>query len=210
MAALRRTGVRRLAVVALTHAQSDHAGGLAAVLRRYPVGLLLHPPLTAGSPEARAVLDEARRRGVPVREIGAGDRVSAGAWRLRVLWPARRPSPTADPNAVALVALASAGAFDALLTADAESGVLGPLPLRPVEVLKVAHHGSADPGLAALLRRLRPAEALISVGENGYGHPAASTLAALGAAGAAVHRTDREGDVTVVGASAGDATMGRP
>ena len=152
-----------------------------------------------------------------VREVAAGAVVSAGAWRLRVLWPERRPAAGTDPNLAALVALAAPARFDVLLTADAESPVLGALPLRAVDVLKVAHHGSADPGLPALLRRVRPGAAVISVGPNRYGHPAPSTVAALRAAGVPVWRTDRQGDVTLTGReaerepepSATAATMGR-
>ena len=81
-----------------------------------------------------------------------------------------------------------------LLAADAESGVTATLALEPVDVLKVAHHGSADPGLPALLERLTPRIAAIEVGkENRYGHPAPSTLAALNAAVPTLLRTDRDG-----------------
>ena len=68
--------------------------------------------------------------------------------------------------------------------------------MRHVEVLKVAHHGSADGGLAALLERLRPRAAVIEVGAgNPYGHPSPSTLAALRHAVPSVFRTDRDGEV---------------
>jgi competence protein ComEC len=80
--------------------------------------------------------------------------------------------------------------------------VLAALDLPAVEVLKVAHHGSADPGLPALLERLRPAVAGIEVGRaNPYGHPAPETLAALAGAVPRVVRTDRDGTarVTLVG-----------
>ena len=61
--------------------------------------------------------------------------------------------------------------------------MLAPLDLRPVDALKVSHHGSADPGLPALLARLRPRVAVIEVGaRNTYGHPTPATLAALRAA----------------------------
>ena len=63
-------------------------------------------------------------------------------------------------------------------------------------MLKVAHHGSADPGLPALLGRLHPRIAAIEVGRhNTYGHPAASTLAALRKAVPTIVRTDRDGTV---------------
>ena len=94
-----------------------------------------------------------------------------------------------------------------LLTADAESDVLAGLDLRPVDVLKVAHHGSADEGLPALLGRLRPRVATVSAGAgNRYGHPAPPTLRALRAAGTAVLRTDRDGTIRLTpGGSGGRA-----
>ena len=101
---------------------------------------------------------------------------------------ASRPGPLAghaglageNPHLHGVVLLASYGAIDVLLTGDSESEVTRSLPLRPVEVLKVAHHGSADPGLADELRVLRPRVAVISVGaHNDYGHPRPETLAAL-------------------------------
>jgi competence protein ComEC len=69
----------------------------------------------------------------------------------------------------------------------------------PVEILKVAHHGSGDPGLPSLLARIRPRIAVISVGDhNDYGHPHPETLAALEAApGLDLYRTDRDGRVVV-------------
>lgn len=99
----------------------------------------------------------------------------------------------------AVVLLASYGETDVLLTADAESDVTAKLPLKPVEILKVAHHGSEDPGLADELRVLRPRIAVISVGRgNDYGHPRPDTVAALLALpGLALYRTDEDGAVVV-------------
>ena len=90
------------------------------------------------------------------------------------------------------------GPFDLLLTADAESNVLAGLPLPAVEALKVSHHGSDDPGLPAILSRLRPHAAVIEVGaHNSYGHPTPSTLAALRERVPLVRRTDRDGTVKI-------------
>jgi competence protein ComEC len=81
------------------------------------------------------------------------------------------------------------------------------LRVPPVEILKVAHHGSADAGLPALLERTRPSVAVISAGEhNEYGHPRPSTLAALAAAPAlALYRTDRDGRIVLETDGAGIA-----
>ncbi len=114
------------------------------------------------------------------------------------------PAPDEDPNLRAVVLTVSYGTLDFLMTADAESEVTSSLPLTPVEVLKVAHHGSADEGLRPLLERVRPLAAVIEVGaDNPYGHPAASTLSALAAEVPRVFRTDRNGDVTITAGPGG-------
>jgi competence protein ComEC len=122
-----------------------------------------------------------------------------GKLRVRVLWPDGPGVPSEDPNLRAVVCLVSYGEIDVLLGADAESPVLLPLRLPPVEILKVSHHGSADALLPSLLEEIRPRVAVISVGEdNSYGHPTPETLAALEASpGLAVYRTDRDGAVTI-------------
>ncbi len=205
---LRRLGVRSLAAIVLTHPQRDHVGGAADVLRRLGVASVLDPSLAYESADEQAALDVAHERKVKVIIARAGQRYRLGKLSLRVLWPDRAGPPTEDPNLRATVLLVSYGSVDVLLTADAESDVTSRLPLRPVEILKVAHHGSEDPGLAELLRRLRPRVAVISVGAgNRYGHPRAETLAALHAVpGLDLYRTDVNGRV-VVEADAGTLSV---
>jgi competence protein ComEC len=196
---LRRLGVRRLALLVLTHPQRDHVGGAAEVLEHVQVDRILDPQIPAESPDQAAAIAAARERRVPIVEARAGVAFRLGRLRLKLLWPAGTHSAGVDPNLRATVILASYGRVDALLTADAESPVT--LPLRPprVEILKVAHHGSADEGLPRLLELTRPAVAVISCGRNNdYGHPAPTTIAALTALpGAEVFRTDLDGRVVI-------------
>jgi competence protein ComEC len=132
------------------------------------------------------------------REVAAGDELMVAGMRMRFLWPPRRgPAfvPDGDPNDRALVTHVEWGAFDLLLPADAESEVTDALDLPRVEALKVAHHGSEDAGLPALLTRLTPQVAAIEVGaRNVYGHPRPDTLRALQVV-PQVFRTDRDGTV---------------
>ena len=196
---LSKLGVRSLSLVVLTHPQRDHVGGAALVLGGEQVGAVLDPRIPADSTDERAALSEARRHGVNVVTARAGLTFRLGRLHLRVVWPDSAGSPGEDPNQHAIVLLASYGQVDTLLTADAESDVLLPLHLPPVEILKVSHHGSADAGLPELLQDLRPRVAVISVGaHNDYGHPTPSTLADLAAApGLALYRTDLDGRVVV-------------
>jgi competence protein ComEC len=205
---LRRAGVRRLSLVVATHASRDHHGGLADVLDRYPVDLLLDGGDGTRDPDFRALVAEAARRNVRRVRAVAPMTIRAGGLRIAVLSPPPRPRgpPPEDPNPRAIVALVSAGGFDLLLSADAESDTLLPLELPDVDAMKVPHHGSSDPGLPQVLRSVRPELAAIEVGPNTYGHPSRSTLAALERAGVLTYRTDRDGTVSV-GVDDGEAMV---
>ena len=196
---LGRIGVRRVAMLVLTHPQRDHVGGADRVLETHDVDSILDPALKVSSPDEEEARAEARERNIPLVLARAGQSYRLGRLRLRVLWPKDAGDPGEDPNQNATVMLASYGSVDALLTADAESSVTLPLRPPPVEILKVAHHGSADEGLARLLTLVRPEVAVISCGVgNDYGHPAPSTVAALEAtSGLALYRTDEYGRVTI-------------
>jgi competence protein ComEC len=194
---LREAGVARLDALVITHQSADHDGGAAAVLDALPVGLLVDNG-DGATRERKALLAAARAHGVRRVVPTAGQALRVGRARLAVLWPDRsRPLWPGDPNERALVLLLEDGLFDALLTADAESDVTNQLEIPPVDLLKVAHHGSADPGLGRLLARIRPQAAVISVGLNSYGHPTPQTTSALAAAVPRVYRTDRDGTVRV-------------
>jgi competence protein ComEC len=188
-------GVGPLAALVVTHADSDHGGGAADVLDRLGAEHLL---FARASP---ATLGAARATAVDTERVGAGSVLRTGSLRLAVLWPP--PELTHDrggasePNALALVLLARWHGFRMLLASDAEAE-LAPIHPGDVDVLKVAHHGSDDAGLPALLTEAQPELAVISVGEdNPYGHPTAATLAALDHQGAAVLRTDTAGEITI-------------
>ncbi len=209
--ALRAAGVRRLDLVVATHQSRDHQGGLHSVLARFPTRLLLENGDGTRDPDFHRLLAEADARGIRRVTARAGQVLAVGGLVVRVLSPPPRPPglpPPEDANPRAVAAIVSAGSFDLWLSADAESGAILGLPLRPVEAMKVSHHGSADPGLPSVLERLRPQVAAIEVGAgNDYGHPAPSTLAALRVV-PRVYRTDRDGTV-VLRVSAGRMSVER-
>jgi competence protein ComEC len=196
---LRRLGVKTLTALVLTHPQRDHVGGAADVLRKLRVGFVLDPRLTTSGPEEREAIAETRARRVPIVAARAGRAFRLGPLRVAILWPDGPGYAGEDPNRRAIVLVISFREVDVLLTADAESEVTLPLSLPPVEVLKVAHHGSADTGLGELLDRTEPEIAVISVGlGNDYGHPTPSTLQTLeGEPGLRLYRTDLDGRVVV-------------
>ncbi|MGC1166450.1 MAG: MBL fold metallo-hydrolase [Solirubrobacterales bacterium] len=194
-AKLEAAGVKRLGAAVASHDQSDHVGGIEELFGRLPVARLVYARL------GRQPLAAARDAGAVPLQAFAGAELRSGGLRLEVLWPPRELASMSlagtDPNQLALVLLARWHDFSMLLSADAEAEAV-PLDPGPLDVLKVAHHGSDDAGLAALLDRARPRVAVISVGEeNSYGHPTAATLAVLAAHGVRTLRTDQEGDVVI-------------
>lgn len=196
---LRRLGIGKIDVFVLSHPHRDHVGGAAEVLRKLDVGLVLDSGIPSGESDERAALGEAARRDVPARLGRAGQELELGDLRLRILSPTdNSANASGDVNEAAIVVLASYGSVDLLLPADSESPLTLPLAIQPVELYKVAHHGSADEGLPQLLERLDPQIALISVGDNDYGHPTPSTLATLAEdSELSVFRTDQAGRVTL-------------
>ncbi|MFI6872750.1 ComEC/Rec2 family competence protein [Streptomyces sp. NPDC050400] len=208
---LRSLGVTRVPMVLLTHFHADHVAGLSGVLRGRSVGAIETTGFLEPADQAALVRRLAAAHGVPVVRARAGERRRAGPLDWRVLWPPSGPAPAPDgPNDASVTLLVRVAGLTMLLLGDLEPAAQralsrsGPgVGLPPVDVLKVAHHGSAyqDP---ELMRRAAPRLALISCGaDNPYGHPAPRTVAALRAGGAAVLRTDRDGAIAVVGGGGG-------
>lgn len=192
---LEQAGVVGLGAAVITHDQSDHAAGVEELFGRVPIGRLAFGRL------GRQALAAAVAAGVEPERVAAGEELRSGALRLQVLWPPREllaePLGGEDPNQQALVLEARWRGFSMLLTADAEAEAV-PLEPGPVDVLKVAHHGSDDAGLGSLLDRIQPQLAVISVGDdNPYGHPTASTLTTLARHRVPTLRTDEDGDVVI-------------
>lgn len=191
---LEGAGVSSLGAAVITHDQSDHAAGIEELLGNFPVRQLVFGRLS------RRTIAAAAEAGAVPQRVAAGQELRSGGLHLRVLWPPPellREAGGEDPNRLALVLEARWSDFTMLLTADAEAEAV-PLDPGPIDVLKVAHHGSEDAGLGALLDRIRPQLAVISVGEdNPYGHPTRSTLATLARHRVPTLRTDEDGDVVI-------------
>ncbi|MGW6915544.1 ComEC/Rec2 family competence protein [Kitasatospora sp. NPDC054939] len=205
---LRSLGITAVPLLLITHFHADHAEGIPGVLRGRRVGAIQGSTLDDPPGEAERVRRWAAAAGVPLLRAGRGERRTAGpglSWE--VLWPdapAGAWAPGANNASVALLVTLGGGLRLALL-GDLEPPAQAALLARPgpgrVDVLKVAHHGSAhqDWGLAAALD---PRLALISCGRgNSYGHPSPRTVDRLRALGATVLRTDQAGDIAVLGST---------
>ncbi|WP_146082228.1 MULTISPECIES: ComEC/Rec2 family competence protein [unclassified Rathayibacter] len=207
-ACLRLMGVDRIPLLVLTHYDLDHVGGLQAVLGRTDAALV-GPAAGRDDERDRAALTGA---GVAVQEAVRGDSGALGSLRWRVEWPERRSALRGNEASVTLrVDIgpdARGGPLSVALLGDLgeqEQGRVSRLPVGRVDVVKVAHHGSADQS-PALYDALGASVGLISVGaENDYGHPNPSLLALLAERGVEALRSDVEGTVVLASRSDGIA-----
>jgi competence protein ComEC len=192
-------GVGRLDLVVLTHYDLDHVGGADAVLGRADV-VLAGPPAEAAD---ERVLAAFAANGARVESAARGDRGGLGSLAWEVLWPPARATTPGNDASVALswTCATAEPCLSAVmlgdLGAEAQARMAGAADPGRVDVVKVAHHGSADqsPGL---YDELGATVGLIGVGaDNGYGHPAPALLDLLGATGTTAVRTDLGGLILV-------------
>jgi competence protein ComEC len=195
--ALWARGIRHLDVVALSHAHSDHMGGLPSILRNF------HPDAVwVGNnprvPAYVAFLNEAQQLHTRVSTLRQGDALSLGDASVRVLAPFRDYQPAADPaNNDSLVLHVAWQATSVMLEGDAEEPIEQAMLAEPgleSTLLKVGHHGSVTSTRPEFLARVAPQWAVISCGlHNRYGHPRQEVLAELEAAKVRTYSTDING-----------------
>jgi competence protein ComEC len=193
-------GLKRIDVVALTHAHHDHIDGLLSVLENFRVGELWFGRFE-DTPALARLLAEARARGVRVMQKEKGDGFAIGGVNGEVLWPEDESRTEEVSNDDSLVMRLTDGGVSFLLPGDAqkksEQQMVAEHADLAADFLKVPHHGSKTSSTEDFLEAVHPKVAVVSAGEgNPFGHPAAETVERYGHDGIRLLRTDRDGEVT--------------
>lgn len=211
--ALRARGIRWIDTLVVTHADLDHAGGAASLVREFGPTEVWSGIAVADDPVMAGLRAAAASVGAAWREVRRGEVLELDGVRVSVAHPSppewERQRVRNDDSVVLAI---DAGAVRLVLPGDAGADVEpeiatalrwrdldpGGASAPPVTVLVAGHHGSAGSTTTPWLAALRPSLGIVSAGAaNPFGHPAAATLDRLRAAGAEVWRTDRDGEVTV-------------
>jgi len=200
--ALRALGVTGLDIVAISHGDLDHRGGIPDVLRGLPVGVLWLPFGSRDDPGFAAVVAIAEERGVAVRELGAGsDALRLGDLHVKPLWPDRELHGR-SPNDRSLVLRVSLGEWSLLLPGDLEESGERALLARGGSLvagwLKLGHHGSRSSSSTAFLKAVSPTDVVVSAPCDGrFGMPHDQVLARVREREARLWWTGRDGAVLV-------------
>jgi competence protein ComEC len=198
--ALRALGVDRLEVVVASHADLDHRGGLPAILRAMPVDELWLPSGGRSDDGFAELLRVAGESAVVVVELSReSPRRVVGDMTVDVLWPPAHDGG-GSRNDRSLVLQVEVAGRRLLLTgdlgADAERRLLESAAPVAVDILKVAHHGSASSTSDELLQAIAAEVALVSAPCGGrMGLPSVEALGRLDRAGAQIWWTGRDGAI---------------
>jgi competence protein ComEC len=194
---------RNIELLVMTHPHQDHLSGLVEVLKRYNIGAVLQPDIeeseysTGLAAEWCRLLHENKTRQITAETY---QEISLGGIKLSVLSPRAGSGTNSDPDNSALVLSVVAGDFTILLASDigreTEFDLLYDRLVPDCDVLKVAHHGSSFSTTREFLNVACPELAVISVGENDYGHPGAEMLHRL--EDIMVYRTDARGTIEFI------------
>ncbi|MFC6355810.1 ComEC/Rec2 family competence protein [Luethyella okanaganae] len=196
-ACLDALGIDRIDLLVLTHYDLDHVGGADAVVGRVDVALVGEPENSADE----RLTDRLAAGGARVVQTARGDHGTLGSQRWEVLWPLRTASTMRFGNDGSVTICFEGNGIRSIFLGDlgeeSQQAMLAAVHPEAADVVKVAHHGSANQS-AALYDRLGATVGLISVGvDNGYGHPTRALLDILDAAGTSAFRTDLDGMILV-------------
>jgi competence protein ComEC len=199
---LARLGVGRIELLVLTHYDADHVGAARSLAGRVGT-VFVGAPDGAASGQLRHAMAAG---GARVIQVHRGEQTRVGRLRIDVLWP-QEPVGPLGPGNPASITLFVAGHLRSIFTGDlgeeAQNALLAAGPVPAVDVVKVAHHGSADQS-PAFYAAIRASVGLISCGiRNDYHHPTARLLRVLRADGVQPVRTDQSGLVLVAPAPGG-------
>ncbi|MEH7437493.1 DNA internalization-related competence protein ComEC/Rec2 [Neobacillus drentensis] len=196
---LKGKGVTKIDKLILTHGDIDHIGGSFSILEELKVKQILIPSVIAPSETELDIIKIAKKKGIPVIKVAAGDHWNIDEFEFFILSPERNFAGERNSGSIAFVS--SLGGrnwfFGGDLDQEGEEKIIKRYPHITIDVLKAGHHGSKTSSAELFIHQVKPKTVLISAGEkNRFGHPHQEVLERLKKVNATIYRTDLQGAIT--------------
>lgn len=196
---------KEIDLLILTHPHEDHVFGALEIVRDYNVKNVLATKVSYDNPTYLKFLEEIKKKNINLIEGSQGDMLSLGDLKIEVLFPFKKigADEFSNINNSSLVFKARYKNFSALFLGDIEEDAGLEILKQGVnlgaEVVKISHQGAKNgaQNLPFFLERVNPKIAVISVGENKFGHPSSKTLERITKLDIDLFRTDKDGDIVV-------------
>ena len=194
-------GGATLDYVFISHSDSDHYSGIVELFDEETIHIknLILPAVLNPDDAYRQIEKIALEKECNIHYMKRGDKLTVGDVTFYCLNPTEREYE--DKNQGSLVFLVNYVDFDFLATGDMDKTVEGEIIDKingKVEVLKVAHHGSATSSSELFLKSTKPKVACVSVGaKNSYGHPAREVMERLERFCGKIYLTKDSGAITI-------------
>lgn len=200
---IKKLGVARIDILIATHPHEDHIGGMAQVVRSFPVGKIYMPKIAGAQVPTTGVyetlLKTIQSKGLSINTARGGTEIlNSDGEALQIFAP--NGSKYDNLNNYSVAVKLTSGEKSFLFTGDAETASEKEMLKKGYDlksdVLKCGHHGSSTSTGAAFLKAVSPGAAIISCGvNNDYGHPNAAVLSRLKKANVTIYRTDKQGTI---------------
>ncbi len=198
---IREKGYNHIDYVVATHPHSDHIGGLDYIINNFTIGSFYTSDVINDTKSFDDLMEALTKKKCKINLVSQGDTIPVTSCQVRVLSPEKRRYLRMNNYSAVLKIIYNK--VSAVLCGDAESeaerGIVDNEKDLKTDVLKVGHHGSFTSTTSSFLKALQPSDAIISVGkDNEYGYPNNLIMNRLKNRGIKIHRTDEEGNITMV------------
>jgi competence protein ComEC len=196
---------KNIDLLIITHPHNDHIEGIVPLLNNYNVKKIMHTGVVHSSPLWQKILDEIKKREIPVIAPSKNQIISLGEnCFLEIIFPTESfvNKEVSNLNNTSIVSKLDCMNSKFLFMGDAESEVENELIKLNADiksdVLKVGHHGSISSSQEDFLKKISPQIAIITVGDNNFGHPSRRVIRRLEKLNVSIFRTDIDGTINIV------------
>ncbi len=195
---------RDIELMILSHPHADHTNGLNFVLNRYQVKQVMHTNIKYNSEKYQNFLEKTKKLNIKTLKPEKNKKINFNNNILEIIYPlqdiSKKDFKDINDSSIVFRLITNKGykiLFTGDISIDIEKEILEKVKKENLtaDILKVGHQGSITSSDQEFLQAVSPDYAVISVGENKFGHPSLRVLRRLQRLGTKILRTDKDGNI---------------